>query len=973
MARGNSRKNRSQRKPRQQYALCLHCNKRLHRNTVRCHQSVFGVPRSLAQAANIPSNYPQNLSRSLSPLSDISGDISISSLSTSDSDLGASGDDEGPLIISDDADTMANTNDMEGGQNGLGDEVAEESRTDGVEMDTEPEIEANGRALSPANLEHPVDLLINAASSSSEREEDDMEQESDWESELSEPEEVGEETTTGEWPIDYGVSALLPMPMQAGRSWELDVARAVRREGVPEGSSLYEAVRAYRFQIRSNIRATAYRELGMEYKELNVPSLKVLRRLMKEVSGIEPKMTDCCRQSCICYTSDLAELQVCPICGLDRYLSDGSPGNQMLHIPLAPQLAARFAGYRSARAMRYRSEHERDYLNDSQGTISDIYDSSLYRSLRRAHPVVSNRLLPHHFFDDPRDVLLVGLTDGFQIFRRGSHTAWPVMYINANLSPAERYKDENLIIVGLIPGANKPKNFNSFQYVFAEELVQGAVGSSAYDAVDDDMFVLRYYAPYGGGDMPAVAAAYLNSKGHNAKRPCRGCDIEGVRIEGHPTNNKTHYLPIRRPRRYPPSQITSSALPLRDHQRYLQQAKEVDLAPTIQESKRLATAYGINGVPMSSNIPGVRYPDSFPTDLMHMTENQLSNLIDIFSGDFKKLDSGSEDYILPKGVWEEIGIATVEANATIPSAFGRKIGNVAKSRTFFTAESYLVWSTLYAPILLRGRFSKSKYYDFFCRTISIIERCMAFKSTKLERDKLRDDIRSWYDDYEKYLFPLLWRIQIRNAETLTDDDYTLLAPRKVLQLSGDFQDLRRRIAIFLSTQLEVPVKIVQNHLPLTVEQWGKVQMHEGDLIHTYLGFAQSATGLRDATFVQYELLVDVQWHQRKANPVFRRDTFFGRLERTVAFTLRPSPQLNITEETTFILADILPCQTIQDQYGFYEYSSYGTREVINLNAIRAVVGRIHDRGKWVIVRRKGGIEHAHYTSEEDTIDELSSM
>ncbi|KAG8915916.1 hypothetical protein FRC00_007195 [Tulasnella sp. 408] len=138
------------------------------------------------------------------------------------------------------------------------------------------------------------------------------------------------------------------------------------------------------------------------------------------------------------------------------------------------------------------------------------------------------------------------------------------------------------------------------------------------------------------------------------------------------------------------------------------------------------------------------------------------------------------------------------------------------------------------------------------------------------------------------------------------------------------------------------------------------------LIRTYLGCSQSET-VRDATHVQYELLIDVQRHRRKAKPVFRRETFFGRLERVVVFTLPPSPPLNITEETTFILTDILPCQVTQDQYAFYEYSSYGAREMVNLNAIRALVGRIYDRGKWVIVRRKGGIEHAHYTSEEDTI------
>lgn len=764
---------------RQERALCPHCNKFMHRNSVRRHVSVYGIPHALSQSIKLPWNIPKDGLRILysdeEDNTHLHGGHDNSEPGVSSSPSEANGEEEWAGINEAD-DLRSGTEEMENegrmswdGLDGMGDDDVGGGTGPTAHLDSESQLEMT---------EH-VDLLLNAASSASESSESEGEWDPDWES-ASDSTEASAEDEETEWPLDYGISPLLPAPMQAGHNYELEVARAgrtfalfcivlcirsdfnstVRRNGVPEGSALYAAVRAYHYQLKNNLGSNSFGELKTEFPELQIPSLKVLRRLMRELSGLEPKFTDCCPNSCICFTADLSSLTVCPTCGNDRYLSDGSPANQLLHLPLVPQLRARYAGLSSAREMRYRAENQDEHILDPAEPIADIYDAELYRSLRESHPVIDGKPLPHRFFDDPRDVLLVGLTDGFQLFRRGKHTAWPVIYINANLSPLERYKDENIIIVGLIPGPSKPKNFNSFMHVFAEELMQGSVGVSAYDALRDEMFVLRFYAPFGGGDMPAVAAAWLNSKGHNAKHPCRACDIEGIRIIGGGSpgrkENKTHYIPVQRPSNYPPPSVTVTVtnLPLRNHKKYLKQAREVDLAPSLTESRRLATLYGINGIPIASHIPGVRFPESFPHELMHLLENQLSNMVDFISGNFKKLDAGSEDYILPKTVWEEIGVATVEANATIPSAFGRKIKNVATERHFYTAEAYLVWSTLYAPILLRDRFSKPKYYEFFLRTVSITERCMAFMTTSQERNQLRKDIQQWYLEYERSVFSL---------------------------------------------------------------------------------------------------------------------------------------------------------------------------------------------------------------------------
>jgi len=55
---------------------------------------------------------------------------------------------------------------------------------------------------------------------------------------------------------------------------------------------------------------------------------------------------------------------------------------------------------------------------------------------------------------------------------------------------------------------------------------------------------------------------------------------------------------------------------------------------------------------------------------MHLVwENTIPNLILHWTGTFKKLDDGCEDYEFPSSVWDAIGLAMAAAGSTIPSTF----------------------------------------------------------------------------------------------------------------------------------------------------------------------------------------------------------------------------------------------------------------------------------------------------------------
>lgn len=197
-------------------------------------------------------------------------------------------------------------------------------------------------------------------------------------------------------------------------------------------------------------------------------------------------------------------------------------------------------------------------------------------------------------------------------------------------------------------------------------------------------------------------------------------------------------------------------------------------------------------------------------------------------------------------------------------------------------------------------------------------------------------------------------------------EITLLHPRRTITFAReDLDDLHRRIAIHLATRYNVSISVARQAVPDAIIQWGRVQIKDSDIVNSHLGCAQREDNQRNATFIQYELLVDIHARHHSRRSEFEPVTFFGRLDRVFVCEIPPTPALGLVRTTPLVLMDIKICNTVRDQYGFYEYTTYRHSEVIDGEGIRALVGRIQDRGKWVFVRRKGAMEHMDYVDEDD--------
>ena len=192
-------------------------------------------------------------------------------------------------------------------------------------------------------------------------------------------------------------------------------------------------------------------------------SLYKLRKSLKKIVPIQPKLVDICWNSCCAFIGENANHDICPICGEPRYVSGKTPEQSQksaAYFSIIDSLTIQYKDPFRATILRYRHEYtSREEYISNDGKIGDVFDGNRYKSL------VALGLFP-----DYRDVALIASTDGYQLFRQKRNDCWIVLFLNANLPLSQRVKKENLMIIAVIPGPKSPKDFNSFLQPLINEL-----------------------------------------------------------------------------------------------------------------------------------------------------------------------------------------------------------------------------------------------------------------------------------------------------------------------------------------------------------------------------------------------------------------------------------------------------------------------------------------------------------------------
>ena len=215
----------------------------------------------------------------------------------------------------------------------------------------------------------------------------------------------------------------------------------------------------------------------------------------------------------------------------------------------------------SDRKMARQLKSYRKKMEDSAegDMLRDFWDAKLCAELKK-----------RGILTDPRSLAFYFSTDGVCLFRKGrQHTVHPLILINYNLHPELRFRTENIICLGIIPGPKKPKDLHSFLRPIVDEFKLLAAGVPAIDAsipVDNRLrsFVLHAYICVVGADMPA-RDGLMGLAGYNARHYCNYCNVRGIYSD----MARHTYCPLTPPRDCPfdPDWKTYDALNLkhRDH------------------------------------------------------------------------------------------------------------------------------------------------------------------------------------------------------------------------------------------------------------------------------------------------------------------------------------------------------------------------------------------------------------------------
>src|ERR1700722_12256337 len=238
-----------------------------------------------------------------------------------------------------------------------------------------------------------------------------------------------------------------------------------------------DILRAFNYKVSVDLGATAFEKMSRAFPQLNnLPSLQRINTRIAHLSGIMPVSYHCCINSCCCFTGPYTELNTCPYCDETRYQSNGQPRNILSYLPLIPRLINYYANEKMANTMQYRHDY-----HSKPSVTADVFDGENYRNLCKEPVTLDGKPLGHRFFSQPTDIALGLSTDGFGPFKRRKHTCWPIIGFNYNLPLDIRYRLENLIPFGLIPGPKAPKDFDSFLRPLIEELRKLMEGVPAFD------------------------------------------------------------------------------------------------------------------------------------------------------------------------------------------------------------------------------------------------------------------------------------------------------------------------------------------------------------------------------------------------------------------------------------------------------------------------------------------------------------
>ncbi|XP_066299236.1 uncharacterized protein [Branchiostoma lanceolatum] len=302
-----------------------------------------------------------------------------------------------------------------------------------------------------------------------------------------------------------------------------------------------------------------------------------------------------------------------------------------------------------------------------QGTYTDVFDGQIWKDFQ----VVNGQ----PFLAEPCNLIVMLNVDWFQAYKNIKESVG-VMYLSIMNLPREvRFKEENIIVVGIIPGPHEPKqHINGFLKPLVQELQNLWQGIYLNDNSLVGMQLYRAALLCLASDIPA-ARKTAGFYGHMAKKGCSKC------LKSFPRDSDNHVDYSGFEEEYP----------LRSHMEHCRYAAEGKQAQNRAERERIEKQYGAR----YSSLHDLPY---FDVVRMHIID-PMHNLLE---GTAKRVMQVWRD----TGVLSKEQFRTLQARVdamTVPSNIDSSMpSKIESSFEGFTAAQWKAWVCIYSLFALKG-------------------------------------------------------------------------------------------------------------------------------------------------------------------------------------------------------------------------------------------------------------------------------
>ena len=311
-----------------------------------------------------------------------------------------------------------------------------------------------------------------------------------------------------------------------------------------------------------------------------------------------------------------------------------------------------------------------------EGILTDVYDGKLWKEWMDFDNVP--------FLKVPGNLILMHNLDWFQPYKHTPYSIGVIYLVIQNLPRRLRFIPENIIIVGTIPGPREPScdELNPYLDSMVDDLLQLWKGLPLKTPSSNITYrYVRAALVYISCDLPAT---------------CKICGFYGI---------KAKYGCSKCLKEFP-----SISLSLTDYSGYdREQWQPRNLTCHLAQVQRAKNATSQTARDKIEREIGVRYSELLRLKYFDIVRcHVVDPMHNLFLGTAKRmLKLWREGGFLTERIFKDIQSQVDSINT--PSNIGRLPNKIASQFSGFTAEQWMLWTTLYSPLILREILPEDNY------------------------------------------------------------------------------------------------------------------------------------------------------------------------------------------------------------------------------------------------------------------------